>query len=136
MKEMAHLTCVEEAVVVEGVEVEEIITMEGSSTMEMVGGKMGKDMVVDGMTGVVLVEEGGDEEEVVAVTVDVVVVVVVIVAVLHHKNSVVIMIMVDPGKCLLPDVGVGVVFGGEEVVAGDVAVVVGISDQTHHPSKL
>nr|KAJ0209540.1 hypothetical protein LSAT_V11C400186630 [Lactuca sativa] len=70
---MAHLTCVEEAVVVEGVEVEEIITMEGLSTMEMVGGKMGKDMVVDGMTGVVLVEEGGDEEEVVAVTVDVVV---------------------------------------------------------------
>lgn len=134
MKEMAHLTCVEEAVVVEGVEVEEIITMEGSSTMEMVGGKMGKDMVVDGMTGVVLVEEGGDEEEVVAVTVDVVVVV--IVAVLHHKNSVVIMIMVDLGKCLLPDVGVGVDFGGEEVVAEDVAVVVGISDQTHHPSKL
>ena len=47
--------------------------MEGLSTMEMVGGKMGKDMVVDGMMGVVLVEEGGDEEEVVAVTVDVVV---------------------------------------------------------------
>lgn len=116
MKEMAHLTCGEE-VAVEGVEVEGIITMEGSSTMEMVGGK---DMV-DGMMGVVMVDEVEDEEEVV---VDIVDVGEVTVAVLHNKISVVIMITEDQAECLLLlDMDVVVVVGVEGVGGEDVVVV-------------
>lgn len=135
MKETDHLKCVEEVAVdfVEGVEVEEIITTEGSSTMETVGMKD----TVGGMTGGVLVEEGGDVEEAVVVTVDVVEATVVVVAA-HHKNSVVIMIMAtDRDACLLLDAGEGVGIGGEGVVAEDVAAAVGgILDRMHRRSKL